>query len=75
MLAYWLPEFESWADVDGRSVELPQDGSSRAATLIEQDGAPTAALIHDASVGDEPQLLNAVSAAAAMATRKRPAPG
>ena len=66
-LAYWLPEFESWADVDGRQVELPQDGSGRTATLIKRDGAPVAALIHDASLADEPQLLDAVSAAAAMA--------
>ena len=22
-LAYWLPEFESWADLDGREVSLP----------------------------------------------------
>jgi signal transduction histidine kinase len=66
-LAYWLPEFESWADVDGRQVELPQDGSGRTATLIKRDGAPVAALIHDASLADEPQLLDAVSAAAAIA--------
>ena len=29
-LAYWLPEFEHWADVDGREVELPgPDGRQR----------------------------------------------
>jgi signal transduction histidine kinase len=69
-LAYWLPEFGSWADVNGQAAELPEPGSGRTATLIERDGAPMAALIHDPSLGDEPQLLNAVSAAAAIALEK-----
>ena len=66
-LAYWLPEFDSWADMEGRAVELPAPDSGRVATLIERDGAPVAALIHDASVAEEPQLLNAVTAAASIA--------
>jgi signal transduction histidine kinase len=66
-LAYWLPEFGSWADVDGHAVELPAPGSGRVATLIERDGSPSAALIHDATVVEEPQLLSAVTAAASIA--------
>jgi signal transduction histidine kinase len=66
-LAYWLPEFESWTDVDGRPVELPE-GGGRAATLVaDRDGAPVAALVHDASLLDDRALLEAVSAAAAIA--------
>jgi len=66
-LAYWLPQFGSWADVDGAPTELPATGSGRTTTLIERDGAPIAALLHNASLADEPQLLDAVSAAAAIA--------
>ncbi len=66
-LAYWLPQFESWADVDGREMELPDSDSGRAVTLIDRDGERMAALIHDPSLEDEPQLLDAVSAAAAIA--------
>jgi signal transduction histidine kinase len=66
-LAYWLPEFESWADVDGRAVELPQAGGGQTTTLVRRDGAPVAALVHDASLDDEPELLDAVSAAAGIA--------
>jgi len=66
-LAYWLPEFDSWADVDGRPVELPDGAGSRAVTLVEREGAPVAALVHDASLDDDPGLLDAVSAAAAIA--------
>jgi signal transduction histidine kinase len=65
-LAYWLPEYQSWADLDGREVELPTDGR-RAVTVIEHGGEPVAALIHDPSLSDEPELLEAVKAAAALA--------
>jgi signal transduction histidine kinase len=66
-LAYWLPEFHSWSDVEGRAVALPTAGEGRTATLVERDGQPVAALVHDASLDDEPELLEAVTAAAAIA--------
>jgi signal transduction histidine kinase len=66
-LAYWLPEFDTWADLDGRAVELPPEGSGREATLIARDGVHIAALVHDQSLNDEPELLDAVSAAAGIA--------
>jgi signal transduction histidine kinase len=67
-LAYWLPEFGSWADVDGRPVDLPDGSGGRAATLVaDRDGLPVAALIHDASLLDDRGLLDAVSAAAGIA--------
>ena len=65
-VAYWLPEFGSYADVDGQPIDVPsQDG--RTTTLIEQDGARVAALLHDPALEDEPELLEAVTAAAGMA--------
>jgi signal transduction histidine kinase len=48
-------------------VQLPEDGSGRAVTVIHGDGAPLAALVHDGSLNDEPELLDAVSAAAGIA--------
>lgn len=65
-LVYWLPQFGSWADQDGKEVDLPTDGS-RAVKVIEQDGKPVAALVHDPALTDEPELLDAVTAAAAIA--------
>jgi signal transduction histidine kinase len=65
-LAYWLPHFESYADLDGRPHDVPsRDG--RSTKLIERDGAPVAALIHDPALEDEPELLDAVGAAAGIA--------
>ncbi len=66
-LAYWLPAFESWADLDGHRVDLPGADAGRTTTLIEHDGAHVAALVHDGALQDEPELLSAVGAAAAIA--------
>jgi signal transduction histidine kinase len=66
-LAYWLPQFRSWADLRGRAVELPTADSGRATTLIERDGVQVAAIVHDPALADERELLDAVTAAAAIA--------
>ncbi|HET9507674.1 MAG TPA: histidine kinase [Gaiellaceae bacterium] len=65
-LAYWLPEFGLYADLDARPVELPE-GGRQATTLIDRDGGRVAALLHDRSLLDEPELLAAVTAAAGIA--------
>jgi signal transduction histidine kinase len=66
-VAYWVPEYESYADLDGRALELPQS-ADRATTLIDrEDGTHVAALVHDISLRDEPELLDAVVAAAGFA--------
>jgi signal transduction histidine kinase len=66
-LVYWLPAYESWADVDGQPVVLDGVGDHRATTLIDRGGVHVAAMTHDSAVNDEPELLEAVAAAAAIA--------
>jgi signal transduction histidine kinase len=66
-LAYWLPEFGSYADHDGRPVKVPDREGRRAVRLIERDGRRVAALLHDPALEDEPELLTAVTAAAGIA--------
>jgi signal transduction histidine kinase len=65
-LAYWLPDFQSYADLDGRPFEL-RDEEGRATTLIDRQGSHVAALVHDDALIDEPELLHAVTAAAGIA--------
>jgi signal transduction histidine kinase len=65
-LAYWLPDFGVYADLNGRPVELP-DLEGRATTLIDRDGDHVAALIHDPALEEEPELLHGVEAAAGIA--------
>jgi DNA-binding NarL/FixJ family response regulator/signal transduction histidine kinase len=66
-LAYWLPEFGTFADLDGRAVRLPEPAHDRTVTLIERNGVRIAALVHDPSLQDEPALLEAVTAGAGIA--------
>jgi signal transduction histidine kinase len=66
-LAYWLPEFGTYADVDGRAIELGEDGGARATTFIGRSGQSIAALRHDPSLREEPDLLVAVTGAATIA--------
>jgi len=64
-LAYWLPEFDSYADVNGRQLEL-EDRPGRARTPIARDGVPVASILHDAALLQEPRLLASVAAATGM---------
>src|SRR5436305_5109883 len=69
-LAYWLPAYGTYADVEGRRIELDSLESDRATTLIDAEGGHVAALLHDPSLHDEPELLHAVTAAAAIAVEQ-----
>jgi signal transduction histidine kinase len=66
-LVYWLPEFGTYAGLDGTPVVLPSEETGVATTLIDPDGIPVAALLHDGSLAEEPELLAAVTAAAEIA--------
>ena len=66
-IAYWLPKQRRYVDVEGNAVQLPTAGESRTATIVEREGQRVAALVHDASLRDDPALVEAVSAAAGLA--------
>jgi signal transduction histidine kinase len=62
-LAYWLPESARFVDAAGRPVDLPEGEW----TEVELQGRRIAAIRHDRSLADEPQLVRAAGAAAALA--------
>jgi signal transduction histidine kinase len=66
-LAYWVSETRGFVDLNGRPFELPWEGSSQVATMVERDGRRVAAIVHDASLRDAPELLKAVTSAASLA--------
>jgi signal transduction histidine kinase len=66
-LAYWLPEQERYVDVEGRPARLPGKGDDRVVTVVEGDGRRVGALIHDESLLRDPELVDAVCAAARLA--------
>ena len=66
-LLRWSPERRCHLDADGREVALPAPGDRFAATVLERDGVVLGALVHDAALREEPELLGAVAAAARLA--------
>jgi signal transduction histidine kinase len=67
-LLYWLPSFGTWADQEGHAV-APPDDPARVTVIDDDAGEPMAALVHDPALRDEAALLDAVTAAAAIALR------
>ena len=66
-VAYWLPERDVFVDESGVPVSAPSEDGGRAVTMLERDGEPIAALIHDPILADQPGLVSAVAAAAGLA--------
>jgi signal transduction histidine kinase len=67
-LLYPLHGQDRWVDADGRPVALPGPGGgrqARTATVVEREGEPLAALIHDPALDEG--LVRAAAAAAGMA--------
>jgi signal transduction histidine kinase len=65
-VGYWVPEAERYVDIDGNVLDPPGDGD-RAATRIDHDGSRLALLVHDAALLENPELIEATCAAAALA--------
>lgn len=65
-LAYWLPESHSYVGIDGQPVDVAS-GDGRMVSVLERGGRRVAAMVHDPALGENPQLLDAVSAAAGLA--------
>src|SRR5581483_7726189 len=65
-LAFWFPAGGRYVDRDGQPVALPGPDADRVATLVERDGQPIAALVHDAALKENADLVASVCAAAAL---------
>ncbi len=69
---YWLEERQGtagggWVDPQGHSVHEPIAAGGRSVKFVEHDGRHIAAIEYDAALDDEPELLDAVTAAAGLA--------
>ena len=65
-LAYWVPAGARYVDAGGQPVALPEPEAERAATVVEREGEPIAALIHDPALAENDELVQSVCAAAAL---------
>ena len=66
-LVYWRARTGAYVRADGQPARLPVEGAGRAFVEIEREGQPMAAMIFDATLADEPELIAAVSSAGALA--------
>jgi PAS domain S-box-containing protein len=69
---YWLDRRQGtsrggWVDPQGHAVPEPAPGPGRAVKFVEHGGTRIAAIEYDAALADEPELLDAVTAAANLA--------
>ena len=64
---YWVPSLNGFADLTGRRAELPASEAERAASVLEGATSPVAALVYDASLLHEPELVETAAAAVRMA--------
>ncbi|WP_311380482.1 histidine kinase [Arthrobacter sp. ISL-69] len=63
----WSPSLSGFVDDDGVPRAVPEDGSGRAAMVLERNGTPVGALVFDEALRDQPQLLAAVRSATSLA--------
>jgi PAS domain S-box-containing protein len=62
-LAVWLPQRKGYVDLDGLPFDQPE-GDTRTWSLVEYEGRRVGAIVHDPSLLDEPELLEAAMATA-----------
>jgi len=65
-LVYWREWAGHFVTYDGQRYELPEPGSGRAVAEVERDGKLVGAIVYDAALRDDPSLVRAAAAAAAL---------
>jgi signal transduction histidine kinase len=67
VVARRAPDGRGYVDASGHPVAMPTSAADRRIVPVQRDGHEIAALVYDASLDDDPELVEAVSAAAAIA--------
>ncbi len=66
-LGYWSSAAGTYADGTGKALAMPGPGSGLSVAIVKRADVPLGAIIHDAVLDDDKPLLDAVSAAFALA--------
>jgi PAS domain S-box-containing protein len=71
---YWIESKQGtsrggWVDAQGQAVPEPVPTPRRSVRIVEENGARVAAIVHDAALDEQPEILDAVTAAARLAIR------
>jgi PAS domain S-box-containing protein len=70
VVAYWYEEDEHYVDVEGNRLDLPEDTRRRVVTRLDYGDQPVAAIVHDAALLQEPELLEGIANAARIALER-----
>lgn len=65
-LAYWVPNRDAYVDAEGQPLPVDPPPHGKIVTVIEHEGGRVAAILHDATLAEERDLVQAVGAAAAL---------
>jgi signal transduction histidine kinase len=65
-LLYWLPRDQRYVDEAGTAIDMKQI-AGRAITDVDRDGRRIGAIVHDPALLEDPELVQAAGAAAALA--------
>jgi PAS domain S-box-containing protein len=69
-VAYWYEEDSHYVDVAGNHFDLPPDTRHRVVTRLDYADSPVAAIVHDAALREEPELLETITSAARIALER-----
>jgi class 3 adenylate cyclase len=67
VVAFWSAPANAFVDRDGVPVALPSGDASRAVTLLERDGSPQVAIVHDPALREDPKMVDQVAAVVRLA--------
>jgi signal transduction histidine kinase len=70
-LAFWLPRARRYVDRHGRRVVLEADHTSTWLSVEQTEGEATLAIVHDAALDEDPELIEAVGAETVLALENR----
>jgi PAS domain S-box-containing protein len=66
-IGYWNPASQSYIDSEGHHLGDPGIEDGRRAKIVQRGGRTVAAILYDQALAEDPDLLEAVAAAAALA--------
>jgi signal transduction histidine kinase len=66
-LAFWLPRSHAYVDRHGRDIQLEELDTATWRRFERSDGEPLVAIVHDAALEEDPELVEAVGAETVLA--------
>jgi signal transduction histidine kinase len=65
-IAYWVPNRDGYVDSAGRPMQIDPAPNGKTATVIEHEGRRVGAIVHDADLAEERELVQTVGVTAAL---------